>query len=114
MAEQHGNATVACDLRSGATARKVTLDWRVSPEQPWGVVGVCRTSGGGAVAQNSSHRGALSCTRGLDLRLHLTGVGPQDAGLYRCTWSEGGATQNATVMLRVRPAGRRRTTFKSA
>ncbi|XP_011616809.1 CD226 antigen isoform X2 [Takifugu rubripes] len=103
VAEQHSNATVFCNREHDNTVHNVTLERMSHDDQPWGVIGVCSSIKGGPVAQNYSDRGRLTCTDALNVRLHLTGVQQQDAGLYRCTWSTDGVLQTTTMLLRVQP-----------
>lgn len=103
VAEQHSNTTVFCNHEHDNTVHNVTLERMPHDQQPWGVIGVCSRIKGGPVAQSYSDRGRLTCTDALNVRLQLTGVQQQDAGLYRCTWSTDGALQNTTVLLRVQP-----------
>lgn len=105
VAEQHSNTTVYCNREHDNTIHNVTLERMSHDDQPWGVIGVCSKIKGGPVAQNYSDRGRLTCTDALNVRLHLTGVQQQDAGLYRCTWSTDGILQTTTMLLRVQPMG---------
>lgn len=105
VAEQHGNTTVVCNRERDNIVHEVTLERMPHGDRPESIIGVCRKSDGGPVAQNYSDRGRLTCTDTLNVNLHLTCVQQQDAGLYRCTWSSDGAPQTTTVLLRVQPTG---------
>lgn len=103
VAEQHSNTTLLCNREHDDNAHNVTLERMSHDDQPWGVIGVCSRIKGSPVAQNYSGRGRLTCTDTLNVRLHLTGVQQQDAGLYRCTWRSDGVLQTTTMLLRVQP-----------
>lgn len=105
VVEERSNTTLVCDHERDDSVQEVTLERMPHNNQPWGVIGLCRKIEGGAVAQNYSGRGRLSCTPTLAVSLHLTGVQQQDAGLYRCRWNKDGRPQTTTVLLLVQPAG---------
>lgn len=102
--EQNNNLTLSCNHKHNGTVYQVIVE-RMAHGQSWGIIGVCKKVEGGLVGEDYSDRGRISCEDSLDVSLHLTGVGQEDGGFYRCTFSTDAGMQTTTVLLTVLPAG---------
>lgn len=102
VAQQNDNLTIHCNHIHNGTIYQVILE-KMPHNQPWSIIGVCKKVEGGLVGEDYSDRGRVSCEDSLDISLHLTGVVPEDGGLYKCTFSTDSGEQTTTVLLTVPP-----------
>ncbi|XP_061569165.1 CD226 antigen isoform X2 [Cololabis saira] len=102
VAEQSNNLTIRCNHQHNATIYQVILE-RMLLGLPWVIIGVCKKVEGGLVGEDYSDRGRVNCADSLDVSLHLTNVGEEDSGFYRCTFNTDVGVQTTTVQLTVAP-----------
>ncbi|XP_031705793.1 CD226 antigen isoform X1 [Anarrhichthys ocellatus] len=104
VAEPNNNVTIGCNHQHNGTIYQVILE-KMPHGQAWAIIGVCKKVEGGLVSEDYSDRGRVSCLDSLDVSLHLTGVVPEDAGFYRCSFSTDAGPRTTTVLLIVPPPG---------
>ncbi|KAM9827779.1 CD226 antigen [Neosynchiropus ocellatus] len=102
-AEEGSNRTLQCDQQRNRSVSQVILERKLSGQ--WKIIGVCKRVDDRIVTEDYSDRGGVVCTERLDVRLHLTGVTSDDAGLYHCISSTAAGVQTTTVHVTVATTG---------
>lgn len=108
VAEENDNVTISCKNEHNGTVDQVFLD-KMPHGQTWSIIGECKKVKHGLLADDYRDVRGLRCTDTLDVSLQLTGVGQQDSGFYRCTFSTDAGLQTTTVLLTVSPSGTKQT-----
>lgn len=111
-AEENDNVTISCKNAHNGTVDQVSLE-KMLHGQTWSNIGECKKVKHDLLTVDDRDVRGLSCTDTLDVSLQLTGVGRQDAGFYRCTFSTDAGLQTTTVLLTVSSSGMKQTAYTS-